>query len=233
MTWATMKVPDEGTLSAALRRLLATVVIGDSRATRTEDQLRELTHLMLIKLESDAVASRSGNADQPVAFQIRGDENNRVDVTAKMIREQFRSYYASQRTRIFHPDDRDEIYLTDETIYAVVGELYPFRLLGDDVDLLAKAFQIFRASALKLAGGQFLTPLRVIRPASPPSISGQAIRSSTRRAAPEGFWSRRCARCVIASSLIPLTTGGTSLSLPTTTCMAWTLITSASSSPGQ
>lgn len=164
VTWASMTVPDEATLAAALRRLLATVVIGDSRATRTEDQLRELVHLMLVKLESDAVASRSGNSDKAVEFQILGDEHNRVEVTAKAIRELFRSYFASQRTRIFHPDDRDEIFLTDETIYAVVAELYPFRLLGDDIDLLAKAFQIFRAKALKLAGGQFLTPQRVIRP---------------------------------------------------------------------
>ncbi|MGH9565312.1 MAG: N-6 DNA methylase, partial [Candidatus Angelobacter sp.] len=164
VTWADMKVPDEATLSNALRRLLATVVVGDSRATRTEDQLRELVHVLLVKLESDATASKRANQSKPVSFQIHENKDAHVHVTADHIRRLFKEYFARQRTRIFHPDDRDEILLTDETIYAVVAELFPFRLLGDDVDLLAKSFQIFRASALKLAGGQFLTPHRVIRP---------------------------------------------------------------------
>ena len=47
----------------------------------------------------------------------------------------------------------------------MAAELSPFQILGDDVDLLAKAFQIFRTSALKSGEGQYLTPLRVIRPA--------------------------------------------------------------------
>src|SRR5690606_24781502 len=156
VTWSRMKVPDEATLSSALRRLLATVVVGDSRATRTEDQLRELVHVLLVKLESDSKASKSGNADKPVAFQLAGDDRNKISATASAIRLQFKQYFARQRTRIFHPDDRDDILLTDESIYAAVAELYPYRLLGDDVDLLSKSFQIFRASALKLAGGQFL-----------------------------------------------------------------------------
>ncbi|WP_375487142.1 restriction endonuclease subunit M [uncultured Mycobacterium sp.] len=164
VTWSSMRVPDEATLSSALKRLLATVVVGDSRATRTEDQLRESVHLLLVKLESDAWASKSGNHDKPAPFRIYGDPQTRVQVTAAAIRGQFREYFARQRTRIFNPDDRDEIQLTDDTIYQTVAELFSFRLLGDDVDLLAKSFQIFRASALKLAGGQFLTPQRVIRP---------------------------------------------------------------------
>ena len=163
VTWADMTVPNEATLSAALKRLLATVVVGDSRATRSEDQLRELVHVLLVKLESDATGSKSGNQSKPVAFQIYGDNQTKIHVTAAAVREQFKAYFARQRTRIFHPDDHDQILLTDETIYAVVAELFPFRLLGDDVDLLAKSFQIFRTSALKLAGGQFLTPQRVIR----------------------------------------------------------------------
>jgi len=164
VTWADMKVPSEAELASVLKTLLATVVANDTRATRSEDQLRELLHVLLVKLESDAVASKSANKTKPVAFQIYGEEHTRVHVTAHAIRKQFKEYFARQRTRIFHPDDRDEILLTDETIYDIVAELYPFRLLGDDVDLLAKSFQIFRTKALKLARGQFLTPQRVIRP---------------------------------------------------------------------
>ena len=55
--------------------------------------------------------------------------------------------------------------LTDQTIYAVVAELWPYRVLGDRIDMLAKAFQTFRTSAMKSGEGQYVTPLRVIRPA--------------------------------------------------------------------
>jgi type I restriction enzyme M protein len=163
-TWITLRTPSEAELAGALRRVVATTVVGDPNVTRRDDQLRELVHVLLAKLESDAVAGRSANQSQSVAFRIYGDPLTKVAVTAKAIREQFKDYFHKQRTRIFHPNDREEILLTDETIFAVVAELSPFRILGDDVDLLAKAFQIFRTSALKSGEGQYLTPLRIVRP---------------------------------------------------------------------
>lgn len=164
-TWNTLRTPTEAELAGALRRLVATTVIGDTNVNRREDQLRELIHVLLVKLESDAVASRSTNREKPVSFRIYGDQLTKISVTAKAIREQFHEYFHRQRTRIFHPNDREIILLTDETVFAVVAELAPYRILGDDVDLLAKAFQIFRTSALKSGEGQYLTPLRVVRPA--------------------------------------------------------------------
>lgn len=164
-TWNTLRTPSEAELTGALRRLVATTVVGDSNVNRREEQLREIIHILLVKLESDAVANRSHNRDKPVAFRIYGDNVTKIAVTAKSIREQFQDYFQNQRTRIFNPNDRASIFLTDETVFAVVAELAPFRILGDNVDLLAKAFQIFRTSALKSGEGQYLTPLRIIRPA--------------------------------------------------------------------
>lgn len=173
-TWNTLVEPSEAVLAAALRRIVATVVVGDAKVTRREDQMRELLHVMLVKLESDAVASRSANRDNPVDFRLFGGEADKVRLTAEKVREQFKSYFARQRTRIFLAHDRDELLLTDKTIYAVVAELWPYRILGDQIDLLAKAFQTFRTSALKSGEGQYLTPLRIIRPA----IMAMDIRSS-------------------------------------------------------
>lgn len=164
-TWNDLKEPGEAELSAVLRRIVATVVAGDSRVNRREEQLRELLHLMLVKLESDAVYSRSANREEPINFRIYGDSLSKVSLTARRIRELFSDYFTRQRTRIFHPDDRDELLLSDETIYAVVADLWPYRILGDDIEVLSKAFQIFRTSALKSGEGQYLTPLRIIRPA--------------------------------------------------------------------
>ncbi|MFB7169464.1 restriction endonuclease subunit M [Streptomyces sp. NPDC056254] len=163
-TWNDLVVPTEAQLSAALRRLVATVVVSDSRSTRREDQLRELLHVILVKVESDAWSSSSANQDKPVPFRIYGDKASMLHVTADQIQQQFKSYFARQKNRVFNPDDRDEILLREETIFAVVDILAPWRILGDQVDLLSKAFQIFRTKALKSGEGQFLTPQRVIRP---------------------------------------------------------------------
>jgi type I restriction enzyme M protein len=164
-TWKTLIEPSEAVLSAALRRIVVTVVVEDTRVTRREDQMRELMHVLLVKLESDAVASRTANQDEPVDFRLFGAETDKVRLTAEKVRQQFKSYFARQRTRIFLPHDRDELLLTDKTVHAVVAELWPYRILGDGVDVLAKAFQTFRTSALKSGEGQYLTPLRIIRPA--------------------------------------------------------------------
>lgn len=164
-TWQDLKKPGEAELSAVLRRIVATVVAGDSRVNRREEQLRELLHLMLVKLESDAVYSRSVNRTKPVDFRIYGDSLTKISLTAHQIRQLFKDYFSRQRTRIFHPDDRSELFLGDDTIYAVVAELWPYKILGDDIEVLSKAFQIFRTSALKSGEGQYLTPLRIVRPA--------------------------------------------------------------------
>lgn len=164
LTWNSLRLPTDVELSAALKRLVATVVVQDSRATRREDQLREILHVMLVKLDNDAHFSLPKHADEQVRFRVYGDEHNRIEKTAEAIRKQFKDYYAKQQNRVFSQDDRNEIQLTDWTLYRVVAELASFKILGDDMEVLSKAFQVFRSSALKSGEGQFLTPQRVIRP---------------------------------------------------------------------
>lgn len=164
-TWNTITTPTEAELSAVLRRIVATVVVSDPVVTRREDQLRELLHVILVKLENDAIFSRSARNDDPMLFRLYGSPTDRVQKTAAKVRDLFKDYFARQRTRIFLPHDREEILLTDQTVYSVVAELWPYRVLGDKIDVLSKAFQTFRTSALKSGEGQYLTPLRVVRPA--------------------------------------------------------------------
>ena len=163
-TWNDLREPTEAQLSASLRRLVAIVVASDSRAVRREDQLRELLHALLVKVESDNIASAPANVSKPVRFRIYGDRASMVQLTAQSVQDQFKDYFSRQRTRVFHPDDVDHLRLTSETIFAVVDTLAPWRILGDKLDLLAKAFQIFRTQAMKSGEGQFLTPQRIIRP---------------------------------------------------------------------
>jgi type I restriction-modification system DNA methylase subunit len=163
--WNSIREPSEAELSAVLRRIVATVVVSDAAVNRREDQLRELLHIVLVKLENDATFSRSARRDEPLDFRLYGSSNDRLQRTAGKIRELFKDYFTRQRTRIFLPHDRDVLLLTDQTIYAVVSELWPYRIFGDKIDMLSKAFQTFRTSALKSGEGQYLTPLRVVRPA--------------------------------------------------------------------
>lgn len=122
-TWNSMRTPTEAELSGALKRLVATVVVSDPHVVRREDQLRELLHILLVKLDSDAVACRSANREKPVDFRIYGDELTKVAVTSSKARESYKAYYHKQRTRIFNSSDREDLALSNETIFAVVAEL--------------------------------------------------------------------------------------------------------------
>jgi hypothetical protein len=67
---------------------------------------------VLVKVDADAWASKAANRDKPHPFRIYGDKQTMVKQTAAAVREQFKKYFTTQRNRVFHPDDRDQIYLT-------------------------------------------------------------------------------------------------------------------------
>jgi len=164
LTWETMEVPSEAQLAGAFKRLLVTVVVADTRATRREDQLREMVHVMLAKLDSDAQAAMDPSV--PVAFTVQDDNDpgKRIKKTADHIRRLFADLHGRRKSDLFSQDDRSKIALNDETIYEAAVEMARFKLLLVDSELVARAFQVFRTKALKSGEGQFLTPQRVIRP---------------------------------------------------------------------
>ena len=157
-----MEEPTEAQLVGAFRRLLDVVVARDTRATRREAQLRELTHVLLVKLDSDATGTFEGE-NASVEFAVRGSEADRVSVTAAHVRSLFQDLFARRRDTIFAQDDVPEIRLDDATIYQAVVELSRFRLLFIGADVISKAFQVLRTKVLKSGEGQFLTPQQVIR----------------------------------------------------------------------
>lgn len=164
LTWEALEKPTSAQLTAVLRRLVATTVTSDTVSTRREDQIKELLHLLLVKIESDSWASSSTHRRQPVPFRIYGDVHTMVKTTATEIKKQFREYFARQQNRVFDEHDTDQIRLTDETIFSIVDTLATIRILGDEVDILSKAFQVFRTKAMKSGEGQFLTPQQIIAP---------------------------------------------------------------------
>ena len=163
ISWSSMAEPTEAELVGAFKRLLDVVVARDTRSTRREGQLREMTHILLTKLDSDSTALMEGE-EVPVSFRVYGSGEKAISATADRVRASFKNLYAQRRDTIFARDDTDEIRLDDETIYQAVVELSRFRLLFVGAEVVSKAFQVLRSKALKSGEGQFLTPQRIIRP---------------------------------------------------------------------
>lgn len=164
LTWESLEKPTSAQLTAVLRRLVATTVTSDPVSTRREDQIKELLHLLLVKIESDSWASNPTHVQLAVPFRVYGDIQTMIRETATEVRRQFREYFARQQNRVFDEHDSDQIRLSDETIFSVVDTLSGIRILGDEVDILSKAFQVFRTKAMKSGEGQFLTPQQIISP---------------------------------------------------------------------
>lgn len=162
LTWERLEEPTEAELLGAFKRLLNTVVANDTRATRREVQLRELLHLLLVKLDSDFQAD--GQPSEPVQFALKGSDQNEVSTTADHIRDLYEEFFERRGSEIFSEDDSPELQLDDETIHDAVVELAPYKLLFVQDEVVSKAFQVIRTKALKSGEGQFLTPNRIIRP---------------------------------------------------------------------
>ena len=161
--WSDLQVPSEAQLRSTITRLLNVIVIEDKSVTRREQQLTEVIHVILTKIESDAVGM--SKPDEPVSFRVYGDKNTMVKKTATMIRQQFKAYYTTHKNRIFiSKHDTSSIKLTDSTIFKLVDSLAGWKILGTNVDLMSKALQILRVEAMKGGEGQYHTPYQIIKP---------------------------------------------------------------------
>ena len=160
-TWDKLQNPTEVQLSASMSRLIDIIVIEDPISTRREDQLREILHVLLVKLDSDAYAS--SKKDEPLKFRVYGDTATMVEATAKKMRELYKKYYVTQKNRIFNEDDTEDIKLSNESIFKIVDTIAPWKILGQNVDLVSKAMQVLRTESVKGGEGQYHTPLQIIR----------------------------------------------------------------------
>jgi hypothetical protein len=156
LTYRDLVTPRPGQLRASFKRLLDVVVARDSKSTRSESQLNELCNLLLLKLESDSVASY--DETKPVAFQLssRGEA-----ATARSMKEQF-DKLKKLRPEVFAEHREGSLDLDDHTIHEVVYELSNLNLLDVGAEAISSAFQVFRRANLKAGEGQYFTPQRVI-----------------------------------------------------------------------
>ncbi len=155
ITYDDLRVPTTRELKAAFVSLLETTVSRDTRSTRREDQLNQISNILLVKLDSD----REGQWEktEPLAFQLCD--------TPERTREVINKFYAAYRLEhpaLFSAEDPSDIAFDADTIQEIVLRLQ-FMNIGEMApEALSVAFQVFRDASLKLGDGQYYTPLRVI-----------------------------------------------------------------------
>lgn len=155
LTFEQLRQPDPDTLTRSFRTMLDVVVAHDAAVTRGEDQLDQLCNMLLLKLESDTVASLTPT--QPVRFQLRANQH----ATAEHIRDFF-TEVVNQREEIFRQDDHPRLLLDDHTITEIVYSWSSWNLLEVGPQAVSTAFQVFRRANLKAGEGQYYTPARII-----------------------------------------------------------------------
>lgn len=155
LTYDDLQTPTTKELKDVFSQLLELVTSRDSRSTRREDQLSQMSNILLLKLDSD----HEGEWDikEPLSFQLQ----NSPDDTAKSINKHFCNYKKEHPT-LFSSDESDEIVLDVDTIQETVLRLQAMNIGKMAPTALSLAFQVFRDATLKLGEGQYYTPLRVI-----------------------------------------------------------------------
>lgn len=159
IVWNDLHVPTEEELRATFSHLLNAIVSSDGSSTRSDDRLNEICNMLLLKLDSDGMASRAvvREPQRPVRFQI-GDNPK---ATADAINAAF-DRYRGRHHALFDRNEPHHIQLDDETIHAIVYELQAMNMVEVSAAALSYAFQVFRNANLKVGEGQYFTPLRVI-----------------------------------------------------------------------
>lgn len=155
ITYTDLHIPTTKELKIAFEALLGIVTSRDTCSTRREDQLSQMSNMLLLKLDSDHEGE--WDKDEPLVFQL----SDKPSETAKHINKAFVSY-KTEHPALFADDEADGILLDDDTIQEVVLRLQSMNIGKMAPTALSMAFQVFRDATLKLGDGQYYTPLRVI-----------------------------------------------------------------------
>lgn len=155
LTYANLHIPTVKQLKSAFEAILGTITSRDSLSTRREDQLNQISNILLLKLASDH--GSVWNSSEPVLFQLCDSPEE----TAKHIGKTFLEY-KTQHPALFSEGETAEILFNDDTIQEIVLRLQLLNIGEMAPTALSMAFQVFRDAALKLGDGQYYTPSRVI-----------------------------------------------------------------------
>lgn len=155
ITYSDLHIPSTKELKVAFSSLLGVITSRDTRSTRREDQLNQISNLLLLKLDSDH--DGVWDKEEPLSFQLR----NEPEQTHKHINKLFVGYRA-EHPELFAEDEPEDISFDSDTVQEIVFKLQSMNIGEMAPTALSLAFQVFRDATLKLGDGQYYTPLRVI-----------------------------------------------------------------------
>lgn len=155
ITYSDLHIPTTRELKNAFKALLGVVTSRDTQSTRREDQLSQISNMLLLKLDSDH--DGEWEKEEPLVFQL----SNKPSETARNINKAFVNY-KTEHPALFADDEADSILLDTDTIQEIVLRLQSMNIGKMAPIALSIAFQVLRDATLKLGDAQYYTPLRVI-----------------------------------------------------------------------
>lgn len=155
ITHCDLHTPTAKELKDAFTSLLEVVTSRDAQSTRREEQLNQMSNVLLIKLDSDHEGE--WDKDEPLSFQLFDSPSE----TKKAIDKAFVAYKTEHPT-LFADDEPERIMLDPDTIQEIVLRLQLMDIGEMAPTALSMAFQVFRDATLKLGDGQYYTPVRVV-----------------------------------------------------------------------
>lgn len=155
LTYADLrKAPSLVPLFRRIRDRMATL---DRNVNRDEEILPDISLLLLLKILDEQ--NHQFTPKKPLAFQI----SDSPDTTAKRMKALLDDE-VKRNSPLFGVNGRElHFQIDDDSIYYVVEKLQNFRLLTNDTDAVAEAFQVIRGKAYKGEEGQYFTPQSVVK----------------------------------------------------------------------
>lgn len=148
ITYSDLQIPSTRELKSAFSSLLGVLTSRDTRSTRREDQLNQMSNILLIKLESDHDGQWDKN--ESLLFQLSDSPAQ----THKSVNNAFADY-KRRHPVLFATDEPDSIVLDSDTIQEIVLRLQGMNIGEMAPTALSMAFQVFRDATLKLGDGQY------------------------------------------------------------------------------
>ena len=145
-------------LIPVFRRIRDRLATMDQNVNRDEEILPDISLLLLLKILDEQKHQRKPK--EPLHFQLLDDS---VSKTAERIRQLLKNE-VKRNSQLFGANSREiRFQIDDDSIYYVVETLQTFRLLNNNKDAVAEAFQVIRGKAYKGEEGQYFTPPSVVR----------------------------------------------------------------------
>ena len=144
-------------LIPVFRRIRDRLATMDQNVNRDEEILPDISLLLLLKILDEQ--KHLFKPKTPLQFQL----DDSVRRTSQRIRQLLNSE-VKRNSQLFGANSREiRFQIDDDSIYYVVETLQNFRLLSNDKDAVAEAFQVIRGKAYKGEEGQYFTPPSVVR----------------------------------------------------------------------